>query len=847
MVTEEVCTNAFNTLRGNLPSLDTEDWGEADTRSKLIDALLFACLGWSDLTDVRRELSEDKLRLDYRLSLSRPVVIIEAKKTGFDFAVRKEHSAPYTIKISTMLRANPSMKEPIDQVVGYCRKWSTPIAVLTNGRTFIFFLGNRVDGTLYEEGNAIIISDVFNQHFDFTHLENYLSKSAVKASNLYSALLGDTDVPIPASIISSYADPDVGIVPNSIGVQIERQLKEVFTDVTKEDSQEVLNNCYVPPSEIVSREVDLDVIVRDMPPAYATVSENIASANAYRKFDEHLDRYLKPQEDQDGDSSRRQWSQTMIVIGGVGVGKTFFLLRHLFAGQNDHKQNNLSFYIDLRRPDVDPEQVPVLIYRKLREQIQVLDGKPVPNEEGTVYDFTSQDGLGQVFRSSMRNFEKLAQDLKQSNPASYDEKKLTAIMEWTKNDRDFVVGVFNVLRIRYHRGVCVVIDNADQCQPPYQHAVYLFARTLEHDLACLIIVALREEWYWQQSQTGGPMSAFHDVIYHIPAAPIRDVLARRLDYAIELLNTRMPVAQFSIKNMVIRAEQIVKYLQIIKRAVLEEEPIAMLFESVANGSIREGLDLFLAFVRSGHTRVEEYMAAIFAKDEYKLRFHQVFKSIAFGPFKYYRSVRSKVPNIVYPLFALSGGWHSYFARPYLLNWLLTRIKLESAAGAGFVPIVDAREFLARLGLTETCRNVLIASAIGTGLIEPDVRLEKLPDAWRYIRIMTKGISLIRRLPARVAYWEAVMLDTPISDPVIRQRITGTWAEGLMPRRISERVLCVREFLKFLSQTEELEQSHIRQSGFENHCPPFMVYVDTVSKPDFDRLDALALTSATGDS
>ena len=81
-----------------------------------------------------------------------------------------------------------------------------------------------------------------------------------------------------------------------------------------------------------------------------------------------------------------------------------------------------------------------------------------------------------------------------------------------------------------------VLDNADQCRPEYQEGVYLFSRSLEESLESLIIVALREEWYWHFGKAGGPLSAYHDMVYHIPAPRARAVLKKRLDYALELLD-----------------------------------------------------------------------------------------------------------------------------------------------------------------------------------------------------------------------------------------------------------------------------------------------------------------------
>ena len=71
--------DTFAKLKQDGCDFEKEDWTESDTRSKFIDRLLIDCLGWQE-SDIRRELSKCKGRLDYRLSTTIPCVVVEAKK-----------------------------------------------------------------------------------------------------------------------------------------------------------------------------------------------------------------------------------------------------------------------------------------------------------------------------------------------------------------------------------------------------------------------------------------------------------------------------------------------------------------------------------------------------------------------------------------------------------------------------------------------------------------------------------------------------------------------------------------------------------------------------------------------
>ena len=149
---------------------------------------------------------------------------------------------------------------------------------------------------------------------------------------------------------------------------------------------------------------------------------------------------------------------------------------------------------------------------------------------------------------------------------------------------------------------------------------------------CLIIVALREEWYWYFGfgQKDGPFSAYHDTIYHIPASRTRDVIARRLEYSIELAkNHKLPTVDIELPgNLLLSASHLEKYLKVCHQAFFDNEEITVFYECLSNGNIRKGLKAFLEFLRSGHTRSNEYLKSIVTHDTYVLRFYVVFKYLA---------------------------------------------------------------------------------------------------------------------------------------------------------------------------------------------------------------------------
>ncbi len=211
-------TQAFLELHEKKYSIDSEDWTESDTRSKFIDRVLIDCLGWSE-DDIRRELSSDRKRLDYLLSTTRPVMVVEAKKAAKEFPVLHEAKV-LRCQMKRMLKTNPGLKEPLKQVVEYCRRFSTPLAVLTNGKTYITFIAVRTDSIPWHEGVALVVPDIYNEQFNFADFYNLLSRTTVMSGRLLSQLMvGELPV-APQNVLSTYANPNSIIQRNSIGLAL---------------------------------------------------------------------------------------------------------------------------------------------------------------------------------------------------------------------------------------------------------------------------------------------------------------------------------------------------------------------------------------------------------------------------------------------------------------------------------------------------------------------------------------------------------------------------------------------------------------------------------------------------
>ncbi|MEY2565426.1 MAG: hypothetical protein QOH88_3619 [Verrucomicrobiota bacterium] len=724
------------------------------------------------------------------LSVDRPILVVEAKKSSLSFAI-PPRTQQYTVKIDSLLKANPSLTDDIDQVHGYCVTWSAPYAALTNGRQLIVFAAFRFDGKPWREGDAHVFYDLFG-NYDYASIFRLLAYDAYRTNLVYSSFYELPPVDRASSTLSNYSRPNATVPRNELGVAIEPVLQTAFTDALTEDSDEILEHCYVYPAESKLRDDELEALLLDRKPVFDGEINDLDSKNSFVRFGERLQDYLNV----------GRPTQIVFVIGGIGVGKSMFIKRFFRISADESLRAKMTYlYVDFRNPTTDPTKVDRMILQKLRAAIVELHGQSA-GDETTKYDFESGEALEQIFWPQMQRFHRGPEaELKALDEKDWQKARLSRLCALRDDDLQFVRGAVRVLKERYHRYIVIIIDNADVCAEEYQKAVYLYARTLLQELNAPLVVALREEWYWHFNRGGGPASAFQDMVFHVPSPRARDVLGKRLDYSIELIQKRKTAApKFHIYAMTVEAESIVKYLEILKQGLIQSDEVGSFYECLANKSVRRGLDIFLDFVRSGHTQADTYLTALVTEGDYRIAFHQFFKSVTRSNYAYYSEVNSRLPNV----YQLEGRVHrSHFHRLNLLRYLYNQRKFRNPLGDGFINKAVIANFFEQMGLSEDSVKALLTHLLETELIESDTRLKVYSEVAQAYRVTVLGGLLSEKLYRSWEYLEATMLDTRVTDPGLRQRLLETFKEG-QRTSIKDRLPAVAGWIRYLQRQEEHE-------------------------------------------
>lgn len=777
---------AFASMRNVAHSIDAETWNEADTRSKLIDDLFKASFGWPE-TSIERERGSTGDRLDYRFSLAVPVMIVEAKRRSEKFAISK---APRTrsTKLRTLVTSNPSLQKHLVQCMTYCHKWGTPIACLTNGSSLLIFQGTRTDGIETMDGRCIVFPNIFSTKVDFAELYNLLSPSAVQEGTIFDELA--EPVVRAISVLATYNDPDSAIAKNEVGSAIEPLLDRVFHRTDIEDDPVFLRECYVLPAECRLLDPDLEQPLVDTLGRRDVDAVNIHSRRAFEQFEQVL-----------SDRFESEVGSLTLLIGNRGVGKTIFIKRFMTVRPESEPSTSKAAvcYVDFRSIADEEQSLSAAVFQSLRDWFDRLDDQAIVNGlDGHGIDLSSREVIEVLFQQDLGRLRRSLGDSSNANDL------LAAEIARLRADTPlFVKRVAHYLRHSLKRPLCVIIDNADHHTPTFQRRAYLMARQLEADLQCAVVLSLQEQWFWEHRTGEGVLTAYHDTVFHVPAPRVRNVLKKRIDFAVKLCRDKaVPLSSMRLgTNLAFEFSHLQAFLQSCTDAFFENPHTAVTFECLSNGDVRRGLSLFCDFVRSGHTKATQYVLSSMAGERFEFTEDDLVTSVSKASFLNYSGRRSSVPN---PLTLLDGigAVASRMATLHLMQYLTPAYKvIVPAVGRGFVSREELVKFLEDYGFAADDIGKVLVVMCRAGMMEADTSSSRDPAASRYLRQTTLGRIISNRLTFRAKFVEMCMLDTPIADDKLRGNIANVYREGGSVIHGGLRLKCLEAFLAAIEPIE----------------------------------------------
>lgn len=733
---------------------EKSNFNEADTRAKIIDVLFKECLGWEE-TNIKREEHVESGIVDYVLSyLGSPMIVIEAKKQGEYFDIpRTMTNRRYVLRGA--IESVDNLKSSIEQAKRYCDDIGCKYAAISNGYQFVVFTAITI-GKNWKDGHCFVFHSFPDIKENFSMLWNMLAyEQVVNKSSLIEYFEKGTRKLSWGKTISSIHYPDQCWARNRLYSYLRPISDFVFSELLDEARAEVLKQCYVygRSSNPLTKEME-DYFV-DRLPYFADkykikeIIERELKAGAFEK--EYIERSFA--ENSSGDI---KGGSLLLLLGGIGAGKSTFLLRFFRLVLHEH-ESMLWFYLDFKYAAPNEKEIETFILEKMHDEWERKyshDLKPLLEKYG--FSINSVD--------KKAYFQKL----------------------------------FNLLHLLKF-SITIIVDNVDRHNVAFQEKIFLSSQHLTDFLKTITILAMREETFILSTKVG-TFDAYNIPKFHIAAPNFLDMILKRIDFTINIINDKA-IAKLLPSLGRAELDEIKKYFIIIKGSLAKKNEqsrkLVSFIHNVSVGNMREALAMFNNFISSGNTNIDEIFSIYDTTGDYQIAYHQYVKSIMLGEYRYYMQNRSHIMNLFDFDMSISD---SHFNMLKTLYYLQERNNSRSAVGRGYVELSELLNVTSAVFIKNEVIKDSLLRLSQSNLVEYDNQSRTDIETASYVKITPGGRYYLIFLKQEFVYLDSIYIDTPISDMRLLESLKMQANLTDLERRF-ERVTL---FLNYLISSEDDE-------------------------------------------
>lgn len=739
---------------------------ESDTRLKALDRFLFEILGWRHESANTEPLTPSGY-IDYLLTVGerRGAIVIEAKRSGF----LQVNSA--TEKSAILSLSGPVLQPLMDgirQALTYATEQGTPVAVLTDGRCWLFFKASRTDGLPPLKGKGIFFPSIASVKEDFSRFAELLALPYVLERRHFAHLNSAEGVSIGEAeeqyFVSNPADAHMK-PRDTLAIDASLLFSQFFSRLSNTEDKEMVRACFVETAESKSADFELQKIVQNVLNGIASL--DTAESSALQAEIEKTLNSLK--------------SETVLLVGNKGSGKSTFIDRFFSETLPLSVRQRCSIArVDLGEYSGDPIGVVAWSIRQLREllEIEICANQPPSYDDlqGIFWNEYSRwkDGPKKpLYEANKENFKIAFGDHMENRRETQPEEYVRLLL------RRSAAGL--------KRLPCIVFDNTDQFSPEIQDAIYQLAHSLESASSVFIVVPITDRTVWRLSKAGA-LQSYAAKSFYLPVPEAKEILARRVRFVKDKINIDKEnnSSYFSKKGFSVSIDDLSMFATAVERIFIENDYVSGLIGRLANFDIRRMLRLAERIFVSPEIKIDDIVKSHYGGPSISADRYRTHRALIKGEYdRFSESENEYICNLFYtdprkptsPLLALYVLWilrqrsvNTRLDQVEARHWLVSELcDFFEACGVAVESVLDVVTRLFDRRLLET--------------LDPNVARPSLGDR---IAIKESGIAHIELLGSSSVYMEQMALTTGINSRSVRdelkQKLHGSNAQSFVEIR-----------------------------------------------------------------
>ncbi|MDO8148815.1 hypothetical protein Q6350_10265 [Isoptericola sp. b515] len=740
---------------------------EAQTRFDLIDHILKDVLNWPQ-ESIRVEQHVHTGFTDYELHDVGTIAILEAKREGIGFTIPADIPSG-TCRIEPLVTdpRNRALKDAMMQVMQYASARGTAPCIVSNGNQWVAFLGSRNDGVPPLEGKALVFPDLESIRDSFLTFHGCLSEPGIRARRLFSELsIGAMAPPSPLSAgISGYPGTKSR---NTVQSTLQILGQVLLEDMPQEEkySELFLEQCYATSGALSSYAQVSKELLKSRNAALLSQLGAVEAPAASKKG-------VNPEISAEALAAAAA-HRPIVLLGGVGVGKSTFIQHLISVDAKAVFQNAIAIMVDYGKGATFTSPTEFAI-----EQIH----SSLLEEHGI--DVEDRDFVNDLYRKELARFDHgIYGELKEAAPNEYVVRRIEHLDKFVSDRSAHLRRSIERISKSHRKQVIIFLDNVDQRDHEDQNKVFLAANELAANWQATVFVALRPETYYESLRYGA-VSGYHPRVFSI-SPPRSDVmLKKRIKFALDVLESGSDARTST--GVGFESENLERFLNVLDVNFSRNRPLMTLIDNLAGGNMRRALDFVTQFIGSGHVDTEKIIAIERqTPGEYYIPLHEFLRSLLHGDGEYYDPQVSPIANL-YALDRPVAACH--FLIPISLRY--ARLRGDAKDSSGFVELADLYQHLQGLGFEEDAITFALSQLGHHRLVEAPLD-DFDPRKTDRARVTTVGAYTLLNLPRLFTYNDAVVVDTPILTRDVRHHILDTY-------NLADRIARAKLFREYLDQ------------------------------------------------
>ncbi|NBC86790.1 MAG: AAA family ATPase [Bacteroidetes bacterium] len=582
---------------------------------------------------------------------------------------------------------------------------------------------------------------------------------------------------------SSVQGKEIGY--NYFGGQLSLEYRHLFNPKSKEERAHIVSNAYIQ-SESRSRYIDsIDRVIRAATPPSFNDPRTIQTTE---DPEELIDTLRQPKE---------LTGELILLIGHVGSGKSTFVdyLREV-ALPKDIKSSTLWADVDLNDAPINSNDIYPWVCNKLSDQLTAT----------AQTDFESLENLKTLFHPELSKLKRGELAVLGTEHPDYKREVYNTLKELREDPKQRLNALFRHLGAERQRTPVVVLDNADRGVRDEQLLMFQVAKWIQSEFKCIVFLPIREQTYDSHKDDPPLDTAIKDLLFRIEAPSFQSVLSRRIDLAIDEMESDNPNEELSYDTsqgytIKYKRKDQGSYLKALKHSLFNYDNfLRNMIVGLAGRNIRRAMEIFLEFCRSGHISDDDIFQIRATNGEYKLS-KQTLSNVVFRIDKrYYGDNNGYVKN----LFKLNktDDNPSHFIRYAILQWLKLREDKQGPSGAeGFHKVRNLNLDLEHLGfdgqsvqrelheLVES--NCVVTEHLRTDIINKDDLIHIGPAGDVHLGICKN-----------IQYLSAIAEDTFLDDRRLAESISKRIADASTHYNERSEIRNAYGFVRYLSNSAD---------------------------------------------